>query len=320
MTPLRQRLVDDLRVRNYSPRTIEAYVAGVARFAKHFGRSPDLLGPEDVRTFQLHLIGRKVSWSTFNQVVCALRFFYGTTLGRSDFLPLLAYGKKPRKLPCVLSAEEVARLLDAARPGRDRIMLQTAYACGLRLGELLHLQVGDIDSARMLVQVRQGKGRKDRLVPLAPQLLEELRTYWRCYRPQRWLFPNKAEQGPLCDGTVQRWMKRLVIKARLHKPATMHTLRHSFATHLLEAGVDVLTVQKILGHSNLSTTTRYLHLRNDRLRLVPSLLALLPVPAQPSAAAAIAPVLSAPAATDTPHSFKAAAVPPQGCTTTEGQA
>lgn len=320
MTPLRQRLVDDLRVRNYSPRTIEAYVAGVARFAKHFGRSPDLLGPEDVRTFQLHLIQRNLSWSTFNQVVCALRFFFGTTLGRSEFLPLLAYAKKPRKLPCVLSPEEVARLLDAARPGRDRVMLQTAYACGLRLGEVLHLQVSDIDSPRMLVHVRQGKGRKDRLVPLSPQLLEELRNYWRCYRPQRWLFPNAAKQEPLCAGTVQRWMKRMVVQARLHKPATMHTLRHSFATHLLEAGVDVLTVQKILGHSNLSTTTRYLHLRNDRLRMVPSLLALLPVPAQPSAPPATAPVVSASATADTPHSSKAAASPSQGWTATEGQA
>jgi integrase/recombinase XerD len=297
VTPLRQRFVDDLRVRNYSPRTIEAYVAGVARFAKHFGRSPDLLGPEDVRTFQLHLIGLKVSWSTFNQVVCALRFFFGTTLGRSDFLPLLAYGKKPRKLPCVLSAEEVARLLDAARPGRDRVMLQTAYACGLRLGELLHMQVSDIDSPRMLVHVRQGKGQKDRLVPLSPQLLQELRTYWRCYRPQRWLFPNGVQQVPLCPGTVQRWMKRMVAQARLKKPATMHTLRHSFATHLLEAGVDVLTVQKILGHSSLTTTTRYLHLRDDRLRMVPSLLALLPVPAPPSA-----PPPTAAAAVSTPVS------------------
>ena len=281
VTPLRQRFVDDLRVRNYSPRTIAAYVAGVAKFAKHCGRSPDLLGAEDVRTFQLHLIERQVSWSTINQVVCALRFFFGTTLGRSDYLPLLPYGKKPKRLPCVLSAEEVARLLEAARPGRDRVMLQTAYACGLRLGELLHLQVGDIDSPRMLVHVRQGKGAKDRLVPLSVQLLQELRTYWHCYRPQRWLFPN-AQHEPLCPGTIQRWLKRMVRQARLTKPATMHTLRHSFATHLLEAGVDVLTVQKILGHSSLQTTTRYLHLRNDRLRLVPSLLALLPVPTQTS--------------------------------------
>jgi site-specific recombinase XerD len=310
MTPLRQRLVEDLRVRNYSPRTIEAYVAGVARFAKHFGRSPELLGPEEVRTFQLHLIERQVSWSTFNQVVCALRFFFGTTLGRADFLPLVAYGKKPRQLPCVLSPEEVARLLATARPGRDRVMLQTAYACGLRLGELLHLQVSDIDSPRMLVHVRQGKGRKDRLVPLAALLLEELRIYWRCYRPQRWLFPNAAKQQPLCPGTVQRWLKRMVAQARLHKPATMHTLRHSFATHLLEAGVDVLMVQKILGHSNLTTTMRYLHLRSDRLRMVPSLLALLPV-ATPSG---VAPSGVA------PPTAPAAAPTRSGATATEDQA
>src|SRR5438552_235072 len=221
MTPLRQRLIDDLRVRNYSPRTIEAYVAGVAKFAKHFGRSPDLLGPEEVRTFQLHLIGRQVSWSAFNQAVCALRFFFGTTLGRQEFLPLLAYGKKPKKLPCVLSAEEVARLLDVAPPGRNRVMLQAAYACGLRLGELLHLQVSDIDSPRMLLHVRQGKGGKDRLVTLAPQLLQEFRNYWRCCRPQHWLFPNASAQGPLCPNTVQRWMKRMVAEARLKKPATM---------------------------------------------------------------------------------------------------
>ena len=237
-----------------------------------------------------------------------MRFFFGTTLRRPESLPLLAYAKKPRKLPCVLSPEEVARLLDAARPGRDRVMLQTAYACGLRLGELLHLQVSNIDSSRLLVHVRQGKGRKDRLVPLSGQLLEELRSYWRCYRPQRWLFPSTGQQGPLCDGTVQRWMRRLVVQARLSKPATMHTLRHSFATHLLEAGVDVLTVQKILGHSNLTTTTRYLHLRSDRLHMVPSLLALLPVPRTPAAGI------------DAQRSLDAAATPPASQTSPGGRA
>ena len=279
MTPLRQRFVDDLRVRNYAPRTIEAYVSGVARFARHFGRSPDLLGPQEVRSYQLHLIERKVSWSTFNQVVCALRFFYGTTLGRSEYVPLVPYAKKPRVLPCVLSPEEVVRLLAAARPGRQRVVLQTAYACGLRLSEVLHLQVTDIDSSRMLVQVRQGKGRKDRLVPLTAALLAELRAYWRRERPRRWLFAGAGGDKPLCAGTVQRWLQRLVVQAGLSKAATMHTLRHSFATHLLEAGVDVLLVQKLLGHSQLTTTLRYLHLRSDRLHQVPSLLALLPLPA-----------------------------------------
>ena len=275
MTPLRQRFVDDLRLRHYAPRTIEAYVAGVARFAKHFGRSPDLLGPEEVRTFQLHLLSLRVSWSLFNQTVCALRLFYGTTLGRPEQVPLIPFGKRPRRLPCVLSPEEVVELLEAARPGRERTLLDTTYACGLRLSEVLHLQVPDIDSACMVVHIRQGKGGKDRLVPLSPRLLQELRAYWRTFRPRLWLFANARTQRPLCAGTVQRQFQCLVRRAGLKKPATMHTLRHSFATHLLEAGVDVLTLQKILGHRQLSTTALYLHLRSDRC--LPSLLDLLPL-------------------------------------------
>jgi integrase/recombinase XerD len=227
MTPLSQRLVDDLRLRNYWPRTIEIYVAHVARFAKHFGRSPELLGAEEVRAFQLHLLERKVSWSQFNQAVCALRYFYGKTLGRTEVLPMLAFGKRPKKLPCVLSPEEVAQLLEAARPGRERVLLQTTYACGLRLMEVLNLQVSDIDRARMLVHVRQAKGNKDRLVPLSAKLLAELRDYWRCHRPARWLFSGKGQQGPVHPGTVQRQFRRAVRKAGLRKPATMHTLRHS---------------------------------------------------------------------------------------------
>jgi len=278
MTPLRQRFVDDLRLRNYSPRTIEIYVAHVARFAKHFGRSPELLGLEEMRAFQLHLLERKVSWSQFNQTVCALRYFYGKTLGRTEQVPMLAYGKKPKKLPCVLGPEEVAQLLDASRPGRERVLLQTAYACGLRLMEVLNLQVSDIDSARMLVHVRQGKGNKDRLVPLSPKLLAELRDYWRSHRPARWLFSNKGQQGPVHPGTVQRQLRRAVLKAGLRKPATMHTLRHSYATHMLEAGVDVMTLQKILGHRQLSTTAHYLHLRGDHLQRLPHLLERLALP------------------------------------------
>lgn len=275
MTPLRQRFVDDLRVRNRSPRTIQTYASCVAQFARHFGRSPELLGPEEVRLFQLHLIGQGASWSKFNQTVCALRFLYGTTLGRPELPPMIPFGKRPKKLPCVLSPEEVARLLDAAQPGRQRTMLQTAYACGLRLGELLRLQVADIDSSRMVLIVRQGKGRKDRLVPLSPRLLEELRVYWRCYQPRPWLFPNPSQDGPLNAGTIQRPFRRVVQRAGLAKPATMHTLRHSFATHLLEAGVDVLTLQKLLGHSHLATTALYVHLRREHFCQLPSLLDLL---------------------------------------------
>jgi integrase/recombinase XerD len=177
MAPLRQRCTDDLRLRNYPRRTIDTYVSRIACFAKHFGRSPELLGPGEVRAFQLHLLERRVSWSSFNQAVCALRFFDGTTLGRPQQLPFIPFGKRPKTLPSVLSPDEVLRLLNSAPPGRDRVLLQVAYGCGLRLGELLHLRVSDIDSARMVIQVRQGKGAKDRLVPLSLRLLEQPSTW-----------------------------------------------------------------------------------------------------------------------------------------------
>jgi len=279
MTPLRQRFIDDLRLRNYAPRTIESYVAGVARLAKHFHRSPDQLGPDDVRVLQLELLRRGVSWSLFNQTVCALKFFFGTTLGRPEVLPMIPFGKKPKTLPCVLSPEEVLRFIEAAS-GRDRVMLQTAYACGLRIEELLHLRVNDIDSARMVVIVRQGKGRKDRLTPLSQRLLDELRVYYRWQRPTTWLFPGQRPDQPLHPGGLQRLCRRLVVKLGLGKPVTPHTLRHSFATHMLEAGVDLFTLQAILGHSSLETTALYLHVGTRRLQQIPSLLdrLMLPLP------------------------------------------
>jgi site-specific recombinase XerD len=171
VTALRQRFIDDLRLRNKSPRTIETYVLRVVQFARHFGRSPEVLGPEELRAYQQHLIARQVSWSTFNQSVCALRFLYNITLGRPHVIVHLPFAKRPRKLPVVLSPEEVTRLLEAALPGRDRTLLEVAYGCGLRLKELLGLQVADIDSARMVLHIRHGKGQKERLVPLSPRLL-----------------------------------------------------------------------------------------------------------------------------------------------------
>jgi len=279
MTPLRQRFLDDLRLRNYSPRTLEAYVLRVAQFAQHFRRSPDQLGMEDVRAYQLHLLEQQASWSRFNQTVCALRFFFGVTLGRADQVPLIPYGKRPRTLPSVLAPEEVLRLFDAAPAGRQRLRLQVLYACGLRLNELLHLRPTDVDSARMVVMVRQGKGRKDRLVPLSRRLLQELRDYWRMYRPTGWLFPGESADGTLCPVTVQRQCQVAAQRAGLTKPCTPHTLRHSYATHLLEAGVDVVTLQAILGHRDLHTTAHYLHVSTRRLHQTPSLLDLLAVPA-----------------------------------------
>lgn len=285
MTPLRQRFIDDLRLRNYAARTIETYVGRIVAFAKHFGRSPDLLGPEDVRTFQLHLLERRVSWSSFNQAVCALRFLYGTTLGRPEQLPMIPYGKRPKTLPSVLAPQEVLRLIDAAQTPRDRIFLQVAYGCGLRLSELVHLQVADIDSARMVIHVRHGKGAKDRLVPLSRRLLEELRAYWRQYRPRTWLFPGDKPEQPISGSNMQRRFGQLVQRVGLTKHCSLHTLRHSYATHLLEAGVDLLTLKTLLGHKTLETTTRYLHVNTQRLQQTPSLLDLLvlPRPTRPSA-------------------------------------
>ena len=278
MTPLRQRFVDDLRLRNYAPKTIESYVAGVVRFARHFGRSPDQLGVEDVRTFQLELLRRRVSWSLFNQTVCALRLFYGITLGRPGVVTMIPYGKKPRTVPVVLSPEEVLGVLEAARPGRDRVLLQTTYACGLRISEVTRLRVADLDSARMVIAVRQGKGRKDRLVPLSPRLLAVLRDYWLRARPAGWLFPGRDPVRPLHSANVQKLCQRIVTRLGLTKRVTPHTLRHSFATHLLEAGVDVRTLQAILGHADLTTTAGYLHVATTRFQHLPGLLERLMLP------------------------------------------
>jgi site-specific recombinase XerD len=278
MTPLRQRFIDDLRLRNYSPRTIEAYVSRVAQFAQHFRRSPDQLGMPEVRVYQLHLLEQQASWSRFNQTVCALRFFFGTTLGRTEQVPLIPFGKRPRTLPSVLAPEEVVRLFNAAPAGRQRLRLQVLYACGLRLSELLHLRPTDIDSARMVVIVRQGKGHKDRLVPLSPRLLQELRDHWRLSRPPLWLFPGECADGTLCPVTVQRQCQVAAQRAGLTKRCTPHTLRHSYATHLLEAGVDLITLQAILGHHDLRTTAHYVHIDSRRLRATPSLLDLLAIP------------------------------------------
>ena len=274
MSALRQRMREDMQVRNYSRRTVEAYVTAVAKLARHFMRSPDQLTSEHVRAFQVHLLQEKISWSQFNQIVCGLRFFYGTTLGQPDIVKMLPYGKRPKSLPVVLSVEEVAQLLAVAKPGQERTLVQIAYGCGLRLSEVLALQVTDIDASRMVVTVRQGKGNKDRQVPLSPLLLRELRVWWCRHRQKPWLFPGKGPLGHLSDGMAQRLMRRVAVRAGLRKKASMHTLRHSYATHLLEAGVDVVTLQKLLGHKQLSTTARYLHWSRRHMHKLPDLLAL----------------------------------------------
>lgn len=283
MTPLRQRYINDLRLRNLSPRTIKCYVAHVAAFARHFGRSPEHLDQEHIRQYQLHLRDvKQASWSLFNQAVCALRFFYKVTLSSPWGVEHIPYAKRPKSLPVVLSREEVQQLLACVDRPCYRLLLTTLYAAGLRLSEGLHLQARDIDSARMILHIRNGKGQKDRLVPLSPKLLDELRWWWRWRRPTTWLFPGRDNQ-PLNASAVQRACRLAAITAGLAKHATPHTLRHSYATHLLEAGLDVRTLQKLLGHSQLGTTALYTHVTDERLRGIVSPWDLPLGPASPSA-------------------------------------
>jgi len=274
MTPLRQRFIDELRRLNRAPRTIETYTRVLARIARHFNLSPDLLTAEQIRELILLLIDQGLSWSLFNQVSCALRFLFVNVCQRPDIVPHIPFAKKPRKLPVILSPDEVRRLLDAVPDPRWQTLCRTLYACGLRLSEGLHLRLADIDSPRGLLWVRHGKGGKDRAVPLCDRLLGYLREHWRRQRPSDYLFPN-AHGLPCHPTVVQRLLQRARVLAGLTRPATAHTLRHCYATHLLEAGTDLHTLQRLLGHSNLSTTLRYVHLRSERLPSVQSPLELL---------------------------------------------
>jgi integrase/recombinase XerD len=261
MTELRQRMIADLRIRNYSPRTIECYTRRVAAFARHFGQSPAALGPDHIRRYQLYLIEqRRGSWSAFVQVVCALRFLYGTTLQRPGTVTDIPFPRQPKTLPVVLSRAEVARFLAAVPNLKHRTVLMTMYAAGLRVLEALHLRVADVDSGRQCLRVAQGKGQKDRYTLLPPTLLAQLRTYWQATRPgSPWLFPGRRASTPLDATAVQRQCGPAARRARLAKRVTTHTMRHCFATHLLEAGTDLRTIQQLLGHRSLQTTAGYLH-------------------------------------------------------------
>lgn len=276
MTALRQKMIDDLQLRNYSANTVDAYTRHVAEFAKHFGQSPDCLGPEQIRQYQLHLIRqKKASWSYFNQAVCALRFFYKITLGRPSVVEQIPFPKQEKKLPIVLSPAEIRAVLEAKTNLKHRAILNTLYAAGLRVSELTTLLPADIDSARMIITVRQGKGRKDRMVMLSPSLLALLREYWKAYRPIDWLFPGDEPQVPISRLSVYRICQQAGKAAKIDKPVTPHVLRHSFATHLLEAGTDLRTIQLLMGHRNLKTTALYLHVSTLALRSTASPLDLL---------------------------------------------
>ncbi len=257
MTPLRRRMIDDMTVRNLSPSTQRSYVYAVAKFSRYFRRSPDLLGSEEIRAYQLHLVEQGRSWTHINQVSCALRFFFGVTLGRQETVGHIVSGKEPRKLPFVLSPEEIARFLQAVPGLRNRVAMITAYAAGLRVSEVARLKVSDIDSQRMVLRIEQGKGRKDRYVMLSAQLLAILRSYWKQATPACWLFPGRDGTEPVDTETLHAACRAAVRDSGLAKPVSVHTLRHSFATHLLEAGTDIRIIQVLLGHARLSTTAIY---------------------------------------------------------------
>jgi len=277
MTSLRQRMLADMTLRNLASGTQRLYLTRVARFAAHYNQCPSQLGAEDVKTYLLHLIETEnVSWSFFNQAVCALRFLYQVTLERPEMIPHLPFPRQEKRLPTVLSEDEVTRFFQAVTHRRDRVVLLTLYACGLRISEALRLKPTDIDSDRMLIHVRQGKGNRDRMVMLSPKLLDELRLYVRWARPHDWLFPGMDPTQPLCNRTVQRTCRLTGERAGITKRVTPHVLRHSFATHLLDAGTDLRVIQTLLGHRSLATTAVYTHVSTRRLQATTSPLDRLP--------------------------------------------
>ena len=262
----RDALEAELRLQGYSERTLEAYTYCVQEQVRFCRRSPDVVEPEEVRRYLLYLASKPVSWSFYNQSVCALRFFYGRVLKRAWSVDRVPFQRRGRRLPEILSPEEVARLLEASGSLRDRALLECAYGCGLRLGEVRHLKLTDIDSGRMVVRVEQGKGNKDRYVMLPRTLLETLRSYWRESKPRHWLFPGQEPGQPLSDKTVQQALRKALRVCGVKKRVSIHSLRHSFATHLLEAGTNVRAIQVLLGHRSLSTTQLYTHLASTYLQ------------------------------------------------------
>jgi integrase/recombinase XerD len=284
MTPLRQRMTEDMPIRQLSPHTQRAYIAAVARFAKYFGRSPADLGPEDIRASQLHLVAQGVGHSNFAITVCALRFLYTLTLGKEWRVEDIPHARRAERLPVVLSPAEVTQWLAAVPSLKHRTALTIVYAAGLRVSAVVARKVTDIDSQRIVIRVVQGKGRKDRYVMRSPRLLTLLRDYWKAARPPDWLFPGRVPRQPLRAKSVQVAWGDARKAAGFTKPVTIHTLRHSFATHLLEAGTNVRTIQLLLGHRSLATTARYPQVSPQVLNATPSPLDLLPPLAEPPSA------------------------------------
>ena len=272
MSPLRRRMIEDMTVRGHGEKTKLDYIRAIKRFAAFLGRSPDTATAEELRAWQLHMSETNVSVSTFNQAITVLRFFFTVTCGRDDLVRNMRLRRAPQRLPVTLSPEEVARLIEAAPgPGlKYKAALSIAYGAGLRASEIVNLKIGDIDSERMLIRVDQGKGRKDRNVMLSPSLLELLRDYWREARPQGWLFPGQQSVAPISTRQLNRVVHAAATAAEIRKRVSMHTLRHSFATHLLEENTDIRVIQVLLGHAKLDTTARYAHVATRIIRDVMS--------------------------------------------------
>jgi len=257
MSPLRRRMIEDMTIRKFAPKTQHDYLQRVKNFAAFLGRSPDTASFEDVRRYQLRLTTSGVGVPTVNQTVSTLRFFFRVTLKRHDILEHTHFIREPRKLPVVLSPEEVARLLDAAPGLKYKAALSVAYGAGLRAAEVVSLKINDIDSERMVIRVEQGKGRKDRYVMLSPHLLALLRAWWKAARPQGWLFPGRDRVQPMTTRQLNRACHAAAQMAEINKRVSLHTLRHSFATHLLEQNIDIRVIQVLLGHAKLDTTALY---------------------------------------------------------------
>lgn len=270
MTPLRRRMIEEFQIRHYAPGTQKSYLHCVSRFAQHFNRSPDQLGPEEVRAFLLHLVNEaKVSYAVVSIYVSALRFLYKVTLQRPWDLQTIPHPRPEKRLPEIPTRDEILQLLGCVPNLKHRAILMTCYAAGLRVAEAVRLKPGDIDSARMVIYVRQGKRRKDRVVPLSRTLLELLRAYYRVVRPRDWLFPGRYDQH-LSVRVAQHALGRARRVSGLKRPMTVHTLRHGFATHLLEAGTNLRTLQLLLGHSSLRSTAVYTHVSTRELSAVTS--------------------------------------------------
>jgi len=292
MTPLRQRMTEDMQVRNFSPHTQATYLHQVARFACHFRQSPEALGPEEIRAYQVYLtVEKRLAPSSILTAVAALRFLYRVTLKRAwPVADLIPAPKKPQTLPIVLSRTEVQRFLATVPSLKHRTILSVCYAAGLRISEAVRLQSSDIDSQRMVLRVTQGKGQKDRYVMLSPRLLELLRTWWRVATPWTWLFPGTRAGRPITPDAVEEACLQAQRRCGIPKPITPHALRHAFAVHLLEGGTDVRTIQLLLGHRSLTTTARYLRIATSTVCATRSPFDLLPRSSTPAPAPALPPV------------------------------